>query len=79
MSNFEKEVEIKFKIDENIVSRLKNLKLETYEELDEYFFASKENIEKKIFLRFRTKKGKTFLNLKVITKGGEAAEIYEAD
>jgi adenylate cyclase class IV len=77
--DFEKEIEIKFKIDDNIASKLKNLKFETYEELDEYFFASKENIEKRIFLRLRSKKEKIFLNLKVITKGGKAAEIYEAD
>ena len=79
VNKFEKEIEIKFKIDENIVSRLKNLKLEYYEELDEYFFASKEIIGKRIFLRLRTKKGKIFLNLKVITKGGKDADIYEAD
>jgi adenylate cyclase class IV len=79
VNNFEKEIEIKFKIDEKIVSRLKNLKLESYEEIDEYFFASKEIIDKRIFLRLRTKKGKIFLNLKVITKGGKVVDIYEAD
>lgn len=79
MINFNREVEIKFKIDENIASKLKGIKLESYEEVDEYFFASKENIDKKIFLRLRNKKGKVFLNLKVITKGGKTVGIYEAD
>lgn len=77
--NFEKEIEIKFKIDDNIVSKLKTLKLEPYEEIDEYFF-TKENVGKNIFLRFRKKKGKIFLELKVITLGGkEAKDVYEAD
>jgi adenylate cyclase class IV len=77
--DFEKEIEIKFKIDDNIVSKLKTLKLDTYEEIDEYFF-TKENVGKNIFLRFRKKKGKIFLELKVITLGGEKTkDVYEAD
>jgi len=77
--NFEKEIEIKFKIDDNIASKLKTLKLEPYEEIDEYFF-TKENVGKNIFLRFRKKKGKIFLELKVITLGEkESKDVYEAD
>lgn len=80
MIDFErKEVEIKFKIDDNIVSRLKSLKLEPHEEIDEYFF-TRDNVGKNIFLRFRKKKGKVFLELKVITLGGEEAkDVYKAD
>jgi len=76
--DFEKEIEIKFKIDDNIVSKLKTLKLKPYEEIDEYFF-TKDNVGKNIFLRFRKKKGKIFLELKVITLGGKEVGIYEAD
>lgn len=76
--NFGKEFEIKFKIDDNIVSKLKTLNLEPYEEIDEYFF-TKENVGKNIFLRFRKKKGKIILELKVITLGGKDVGIYEAD
>ena len=79
MSKFEKEVEMKFKIDKDFVSKLKNIKLESYEEVDEYFF-TKDNVDSDIYLRFRKKKGKIFLGLKIITLGGEKSkDVYEAD
>lgn len=75
---FEKETEMKFEVDENTISKLKNIKLEPYEEVDEYFF-TQQTLDDDIYLRFRKKKGKIFLNLKNITLGGEKAEHYEAD
>jgi adenylate cyclase class IV len=77
--NFEKEIEIKFKIDDSIASKLKTLKLEPYEEVDEYFF-TKENVGKNLFLRFRKKKRRIFLELKIIVIGGkDIKDVYEAD
>lgn len=79
MSEFEREVEIKFKIDKDILSKLKNIKLEMYEEVDEYFF-TKDNVDGDVYLRFRKKKGKIFLGSKVIVLGGEnTKDVYEAD
>ncbi len=75
---FEKEVEMKFEADENTISKLKNIKLEPYEEVDEYFF-TQQTLDDDIYLRFRRKKGKIFLNLKNITLGGKDVEHYEAD
>lgn len=71
----EKETEIKFRVDENILNNLKNVKLNSYQETDEYF-TTKEMLENSTFLRFRKKQGKIFLILKDIRKSGE---IYEAD
>lgn len=79
MINFNKEIEIKLKVDENILSKLRKIEMESYEELDEYFFSSKEMIEKRMFLRFRSKKGKIFLEFKVLTKGGKDVDVYESD
>lgn len=78
MIDFEKEIEIKFKIDENIASKLENIKLESYEEIDEYS-TTKEMVDKHIFLRFRKKNGKMFLEMKIITLGGKDVGIYEAN
>ncbi len=78
MSNFEKEIEIKFRVDEKLGSKLKNLTLEPHEETDEYFF-SKENIGKDLYLRFRKKKGKIFLTLKNVVIGGTHIGIYESE
>jgi adenylate cyclase class IV len=75
---FVKEIEIKLKIDDNIVSKLKNLKLDQYEEIDEYS-TTKEMLDKRVFLRFRNKEGKTFLEFKIVTLGGKDVGIYEAD
>lgn len=74
-----KETEIKFKVDESILSKLKDLKFESYDESDEYFF-TQDTLDKDVYLRFRQKKGKIILTLKNITLGGERAEdCYEAD
>ncbi len=79
MNKFEREVEIKFKIDKDILSKLENIKLEMYEEVDEYFF-TKDNVDGDVYLRFRKKKGKIFLGSKVIVLGGEnTKDVYEAD
>jgi adenylate cyclase class 2 len=79
VSEFEKEVEMKFKADKDILSKLKDVKLESYEEVDEYFF-TKDNVDGDVFLRFRKKKGKILLGLKIITLGGEKSkDVYEAD
>ena len=70
---------MKFKIDKDISSKLKNIKLEPHEEIDEYFF-TKDNVDGDIYLRFSKKKGKVFLCLKIITLGGEKSkDVYEAD
>jgi len=75
----EREVEIKFKVDQNILSRLKDIKLEPYEEVDEYF-TTKEMLNNFTFLRIRRKKGKTILQLKDVIKGGKDTEdCYESD
>ncbi len=75
MSKFNKEIEIKFKVDENILSKLKNIELNSFEETDEYF-TTKEMLDNDTFLRFRKKQGKIFLMLKDIIVGGS---IYEAN
>jgi adenylate cyclase class IV len=70
---------MKFKVDKDILSKLKDIKLEPYEEVDEYFF-TKDNVDGDTYLRFRKKKGKIFLGLKIITLGGEKSkDVYEAD
>lgn len=70
---------MKFRIDKDILPKLKDIKLESYEEVDEYFF-TKDNVDGDIYLRFRKKKGKIFLGLKMITLGGEKSkDVYEAD
>lgn len=75
----EREIEIKFKVNEKILSSLKNIKLEPYEEIDEYF-TTKEMLDDSTFLRLRRKKGKIVLQLKDIVIGGEQAkDCYEAD
>lgn len=71
----EKETEIKFKIDESFADKLKNVKLNSFQETDEYF-TTKEMLDNSTFLRFRKKQGKIFLILKDITK---SEEIYEAN
>lgn len=71
----EKETEIKFRVDESFADRLKNIKLNSFCEEDEYF-TTKEMLENSTFLRFRKKQGKIFLIMKDIT---HSAEIYEAD
>lgn len=78
MSEFEREIEIKFKIDDDIASKLKSLKLKPYKEIDEYFFTN-DNVDSNVFLRFRKKQEKIFLNLKLIVVGGKEGNIYEAD
>lgn len=79
MVNARKEFEMRLRIDENIISKLEKIAMETYKEIDEYFFSSKENIDKRIFLRLRSKKDRTLLELKVITKGGKNVDVSEAD
>lgn len=79
VNEFNKEIEIKFKVDENILNKLKNIELSSYEEIDEYFFT--ENMLKEdSYLRFRKKKGKIILTLKKITlRGKDTKDCYEAD
>ncbi len=72
----EKEIEIKFKVDENILSSLKGIEMKSYEESDEYF-TTKEMLENSTFLRFRKKQGRIILIMKDITNAKK--EIYEAD
>ena len=73
-----KEIETKVRVDEKLASKLKNMKLIPYEEIDEYFF-TKENLKGDIYLRFRRKKGKIFLNLKNVVSGSEIVDIYESE
>ncbi len=78
MSKFNREIESKFRVDEKLSSKLKNLNLVPHEEIDEYYF-TKENVDGNIFLRFRKKKGKTLLNLKRVVVGGADVEAYESE
>lgn len=79
MNGVGKETEIKFKVDKNILSSISNIKLEPYEEIDEYF-TTKEMLDNFTFLRIRKKKGRIVLQLKDITKAGEQTkDCYEAD
>jgi adenylate cyclase class IV len=75
---FEKEIETKFRVNEKLSSKLKNLDLIPYEEIDEYFF-TKENVNGDIYLRFRKKKGKILLNLKNVIVGGTDVDTYESE
>ena len=72
----EKEIEIKFKADDAVLTSLKGIEMKSYEEEDEYF-TTKEMLENSTFLRFRKKHGKTILIMKDITNAKK--EIYEAD
>jgi|SRR3989338_6727349 len=72
----EKEIEIKFKVDGNILDALKGIEMKSYEEADEYF-TTKEMLENSTFLRFRKKHEKIILIMKAITNAKN--EIYEAD
>ena len=65
VNKFNKEIEMKLKIDENIISKLKSLELEPYEEIDEYS-TTKEMLDRHVFLRIRKKKGKIFFLLNTI-------------
>jgi adenylate cyclase class IV len=73
-----REIETKFRVDEKLSSKLKNLNLTPHEEIDEYFF-TKDNVNGDVYLRFRKKKGKIFLNSKNVTTGGEIVDIYESE
>jgi len=75
---FEKEIEIKFRVDDKLGSRIKNLDLKPHEETDEYFFST-ENVGKDLYLRFRKKKGKIILTLKNVIVGGHNIGIYESE
>ncbi len=76
MSEFNREVEIKFKVDESILSNLKNLTLVPHEEVDEYF-TTKQMLENYTFLRIRKRNGKIILELKDVVK--ETEDCYESD
>jgi adenylate cyclase class IV len=78
VSKFNREIETKFRVDEKLSSKLKNLNLIPHEEVDEYFF-TKENVNGDVYLRFRKKKGKIFLNSKNVTSGGKIVDIYESE
>ena len=69
----EKEIEIKFKVDGNILDALKGIEMKSYEEADEYF-TTKEMLENSTFLRFRKKHEKIILIMKAITNAKN--EIY---
>lgn len=78
MIDFGKEIEAKFRVDDNISSRLESLNLKPSEETDEYS-TSKDMLDRRIFLRFRKKNGKIFLETKYVTHGGKDVSIYEAN
>ena len=78
MNIFEKEIEIKFRVNDKLGSKLENLNLESHEEIDEYFFST-ENVGKDLYLRFRKKKGKIILTLKNVIIGGTDVDIYESE
>lgn len=74
----EREVEIKFKID-NIPEKLKEIEFKTHDEEDEYFY-SQYMIDNAMYLRFRNKNGKTILNLKnIVISAEQTKNCYEAD
>ena len=76
MSEFNREIEIKFKIDESVLSNLKNINLVPHEEIDEYF-TTKEMLDNFTFLRIRKKHGKIVLELKDVVR--ETEDCYESD
>ncbi len=76
MSDFNREIEIKFKIDESILTNIKNINLVPYEEIDEYF-TTKEMLNNFIFLRIRKRHGKIILELKDVVR--ETEDCYESD
>ncbi|MDD5416934.1 MAG: CYTH domain-containing protein [Candidatus Aenigmarchaeota archaeon] len=79
MIKFEKEIEIKIVVDEDILNKIKFIKLTPYEEIDEYF-TTKKMLDDHTFLRIRKKKGKIVLQLKNITvRSEDTKDCYEAD
>jgi predicted adenylyl cyclase CyaB len=74
---FNKEVEMKLRVDESIKNMLRNLSFVAAEEVDEYF-ETKQMLDERHFLRLRTKKGKIKLEFKALTAGGKT-RIYESD
>lgn len=79
MSEFEKEIEIKFVVDKDILDKISSIALTPYEETDEYF-TTKEMLVNHTFLRIRHKKGEMVLQLKDVTADSEqTGDVYEAD
>jgi adenylate cyclase class IV len=78
MNSVRKETEMRLRIDDSIVSQLQKIEMETYQEVDDYFFSSKESIDRRIFLRLRSKMGRHLIELKVIVKGGSDVAVSEA-
>lgn len=74
----EREVEIKFKID-NLPEKLKEVEFKTHDEEDEYFY-SQYMVDNHMYLRFRNKNGKVILNLKnIVVHDEQTKNCYEAD
>ncbi len=79
MSKFERETEIKFIVDEDVLNKISFIKLTPYEEVDEYF-TTKEILNNFTFLRLRRKHGRVILQFKDILVGAEKIkDCYEAD
>lgn len=79
MSEFKKEIEIKFVVDEDTLNKISSIALTPYEETDEYF-TTKEMLTNHTFLRIRHKKGEIVLQLKDVTADSEqTGDVYEAD
>lgn len=79
MSEFERETEIKFVVDKDILNKISSIKLTPYEEIDEYF-TTKEMLNNFTFLRLRKKHGKIVLQFKdILTGAGQSKDCYEAD
>jgi predicted adenylyl cyclase CyaB len=79
VNEFEKETEIKFVVDQDILNKISSIDLKPYEEIDEYF-TTKEMLNNYTFLRIRRKKDKIILQLKDVIVGGEqTGDVYESD
>jgi predicted adenylyl cyclase CyaB len=79
VSEFERETEIKFVADKDILNKISSIKLTPYEEVDEYF-TTKEMLKNFTFLRLRKKHGKIVLQFKdILTDAEKSKDCYEAD
>lgn len=63
-----REIEVRFRVDENIEKIIKGLSFDSFDQIDEYFFTEKSIKEKNMWLRLRQSGGKFSLELKKTIK-----------
>ena len=59
-----REIEVRFPLDDSLKNKIKNLDFEPHNELDEYFFTRETVLSRDRWLRLRQKHGKFFFELK---------------